>query len=366
MTSVSGAVPGVADPGADWGQGCGANCFTLDEDGFTCSRVLDAPEVWRVDLLMHDTFLPSVNAFVVMDGGEALVVDAGTPDPMNDTRLMRALLGLGADPEATTLFCTHAHIDHTGLARELSEAGARVVIPEGVLGDMRRFAVPAWRDQMVERMSAEGASAAESAELADVIWDHVVNFETEKIAFSTVCPGDELRCGRWCFEVVSAPGHTTGQCVLWEPETRTAFLGDAVLFLCSTCIGFWGEGEDPIGEQLGTLRALARRGIEHAFMGHGLQEGDVSERCLANVGHHERRSARALAAIAERPGQMGFELVPAMGWRAPFDRWAETPAMTRWFLVSESIAHLDHLVATGAVRRERGEDGVSRYWPAGA
>ncbi|WP_204832268.1 hypothetical protein, partial [Olsenella uli] len=38
-------------------------------------------------------------------------------------------------------------------------------------------------------------------------------------------------------------------------------------------------------------------------------------------------------------------------WRAPFERWAETPALTRWFLVSESIAHLDHLVATGAARR---------------
>ena len=120
MTSV----PGAAAAGEGWGQGCGANCFTLDEDGFTCRRVLDAPEVWRVELLMHDTFLPSVNAFVVLDGGEALVVDAGTPDPLNDTRLMRALLGLGVDPAETptTLFCTHAHIDHVGLARELAEA----------------------------------------------------------------------------------------------------------------------------------------------------------------------------------------------------------------------------------------------------
>ena len=347
----------------EWGGGCGPNCFTLDEDGFTCRKVLDGPEVWRVELLMHDTFLPSVNAFVVLDAGEALVVDAGTSDDFNDTRLMRALLGLGVDPASapTTLFCTHAHMDHAGLARELAEAGARVVIPEGVLGDMRRLAVPAWRDEMVARMLAEGVGAAESAELADVIWDHAINFETEEIAFATVAAGDAVRCGRWAFEVVPTPGHTPGQCALWEPRTRTAFLGDAVLFLCSTCIGFWGAGEDPIGEQMATLRSLAARGIEHAFMGHGLQEGSVAERCLANLGHHERRSARALAAIRERPGQTGFELVPAMGWRAPFDHWDETPALTRWFLVSESIAHLDHLVATGAVRREPDAAGVSRY-----
>ena len=363
MTSPTGR-PGARGEKDGWGCGCGPNCFTLDGDGFTCHRVLDAPEVWRVELLMHDTFLPSVNAFVVLDGGEALVVDAGTPDPMNDTRLMRALLGLGVDPAVTptTLFCTHAHIDHVGLARELAEAGARVVVPEGVLADMRRMAVPAWRETMVSRMRAEGVGAAEAAELADVIWDHAVNFERAGVPFTTVAPGATVRCGRWAFEVVAARGHTPGQCVLWEPSTRTAFLGDAVLFLCSTCIGFWDEGEDPIGAQLETLRALMGRGIEYAFMGHGLQEGSVSERCLANAGHHERRSARALAAIEGTPGQTGFELVPAMGWRAPFDHWGETPAMTRWFLVSESIAHLDHLVATGAARRERDASGVSRYF----
>lgn len=357
---------GVAAAGEGWGQGCGANCFTLDEDGFTCHRVLDAPEVWRVELLMHDTFLPSVNAFVVLDGGEALVVDAGTPDPLNDTRLMRALLGLGVDPATTpvTLFCTHAHVDHVGLARELSDAGARVVVSEGTRADMRRMAVPSWRDEMAARMRSEGTAAPEALELADVIWDHVVNFEAEGIAHETVSPGEEVRCGRWSFEVVPTPGHTPGQCALWEPSTRTAFLGDAVLFVCSTCVGFWGEGEDPLGEQLATLRRLAERGIAHAFMGHGLQEGGVAERCLDNVGHHERRSARALAAIREEPGRTGYELVPAMGWHAPLERWAETPALTRWFLVSESIAHLDHLVACGAVRRAHGADGASRYYPA--
>ncbi|OUP39780.1 MBL fold metallo-hydrolase [Olsenella sp. An188] len=368
MTSEKYDAPGAGAeslPAADeWGGGCGPNCFTLDGDGFTCARVLDEPEVWRVELLMHDTFLPSVNAFVVLDGGEALVVDAGTPDPMNDTRLMRALLGLGVDPARTTLFCTHAHIDHVGLARELAEAGARVLVPEGVLADMRRFAVEAWRDEMAARLAAEGAPAAEAAELADVIWDHVVNFERERVAFETVAAGSPVGCGRWSFEVVPAPGHTQGQCVLWEPRSRTAFLGDAVLFLCSTCIGFWGEGEDPLGAQLKTLRRLAGMGIEHAFMGHGLQEGDVSERCLANAAHHERRSARALAAIEAEPGRTGFELVGELGWRAPFDHWAQTPALTRWFLVSESVAHLDHLVATGAARRERGADGVSRYFPS--
>ena len=347
-----------------WGQGCGENCFTLDEDGFTCHRVLDEPEVWRVELLMHDTFLPSVNVFVVRDGDETLVVDSGTPDDFNDTRLMRALLGLGVDPERVTVFFTHAHIDHTGLARELAEAGARVVVPEGVLADMRRFAVPAWRETMARRLRAEGFSADESAELADVIWDHARNFEREGVPFETVAAGERLRCGRWALEVVPMPGHTPGQCALWEPRSRTAFLGDAVLFLCSTCIGFWDEGDDPIGEQIATLRALAGRGVEHALMGHGLQGGELAVRCEKNAQHHERRSARALEAIRQGPGRCGRELMGAMGWRMHLEDWGETPALTRWFLASESVAHLDHLVATGAARRESDAAGVHRYFAA--
>lgn len=337
-------------------------CFALDSDGFTCCRVLDAPEVWRVELLMGDTFLPSVNVFVVIDGGEALVVDAGTPDDYNDTRLMRALLRLGVDPAAmpVTLFCTHAHNDHMGLARELSQAGARVVVSAGVVSDMGRFAVPAYRGQLVERLASEGASAAEAAELADAIWDHGVNLSTQGVQYQTVEPGDTLRCGRWELEVTALAGHTPGQCGLWEPTRRVAFLGDAVLFICSTFISFV-DGWDPIGAQLATLRSLAEKGVEVAFLGHGLQEGELADRCLANVGHHERRSARALAAIEAMPGQTGFDLVGSMGWRAGVEHWDELPALTRWFLASESFAHLDHLVATGAVLRERDADGVARY-----
>ncbi|WP_455136621.1 MBL fold metallo-hydrolase [Thermophilibacter sp.] len=348
----------------DWGRGRGASCFTLDDDGFTCSRVLDEPEVWRVELLMGDTFLPSVNAFVLLDGGEALVVDSGTSDELNDTRLMRALVGLGVDPARATVFFTHAHLDHMGLARELALAGAHVVVSAGVRDDMRRFADASWRDEMVARLAGEGFSPAESAELADTIFPHTLDLARAGVPFDVLAPGERVRVGRWELSAVPTPGHTLGHTALWESRTRTAFLGDAVLYLCSTCIGFWGEGEDPMGEQIASLRRLAGMGIGHALLGHGMQDGDVAARCEKNAAHHERRSARALAAIRERPGQTGAELMWAMGWRVRPGDWASTPALTRWFLASESVAHLDHLVATGAVLRTRDATGTTRYRPA--
>lgn len=146
-----------------------ARAFTLDSDGFACTRVFDEPEVWRVELLMSQTFLPSVNVFVVRDGAETLIVDTGTPDDYNDTRLMRALVRLGVDPAHATLFCTHAHIDHSGQARELAEAGVRVTLSRATLADMRRFSTPTYCDYMAERLVGEGVGAAEAEEMANSI-----------------------------------------------------------------------------------------------------------------------------------------------------------------------------------------------------
>ena len=341
-----------------------ATGFTLDSDGFACTRVCDEPEVWRVELLMGQTFLPSVNVFVLRDGEDTLIVDTGTPDDYNDTRLMRALVRLGVDPSRAMLFCTHAHVDHAGQARELAAAGVRVVVSAPTASDMRRYASRGYLEEMVERLVSEGCHPAEATQMARSIWSHVTDPGQLGVEYETVEPGGFVRCGRWALEVVAAPGHTPGQCALWLPERRIAFTGDVVLFACSTCISFWGGVEDSLGEQLATLEHVASMGVEQAFLGHGSQEGPLAGRARANIAHHERRSARALSAVGDRPGSTGFELVPALGWHAPFDRWEEVPVLTRWFLVSESIAHLDHLVCEGRVERRIDADGVARYFLA--
>lgn len=363
MTSKKHSEPGAVHGAADV-LGTAVDSFTLDSDGFACTRVCEEPEVWRIELLMSQTFLSSVNAFVVKDGPEALIVDTGTPDDYNDTRLMRALVRLGVDPACATLFCTHAHIDHAGLARELAEAGVRVTASAGTLADMDRFTSRSYLDYMIERLVGEGTPPDEAAEMANIVWTHTADLGGWGVPCEAVQPGQRLRCGRWEFEVVAAGGHMPGQCVLWLPSKRLAFTGDVVLFACSTCVCFWGGATDSLGDQLDSLAKLEAMGIEQAFLGHGLQEGDLSRRCRGNIAHHERRSARALKAAEAHPGATSFELMPALGWRAPFERWAEVPALTRWFLVSESIAHMDHLVAQGRVAREVGADGVSRYRPA--
>ncbi len=342
-----------------------AETFTLDSDGFTCSRVCEEPEVWRVELLMARTFLPSVNVHVVLDGGEALIVDAGTCDDFNDTRLMRALVRLGVDPKHATVFCTHSHNDHTGLARELAETGAELVMSSRSLADLRTFSSYECRDFLVERLAAEGSDAQLARELVCSQWERRADFTLDGVEVSTVEPGDHVRCGRWSFEVVATPGHTPGHCALVLPERRLAFTGDALLFACSSFICFWPGVADSLGNHMATLRRFADMGLEQVFLGHGAQAGDYGERALANLAHHERRSERALEAIRRDPGRTGRELVCDLGWRAIGEGGLDAvPLNTRWFICAESLTHLDHLVELGLVHRESDDAGVNRYFAA--
>ncbi len=346
------------------GPVAGLDSFALDSDGFSCEKVFDEPEVWRVELLMGQTFLPSVNAFVVLDEGEALVVDTGTADDYNDTRLMRALLRLGVDPSRTTLFCTHAHNDHAGQAAALAQAGIRVCAYQRTVEDMRLLPSRAYLDAMVSRLMIEGVEKEQAAQMAGAIWKHNIDIEAQGVRCESLAAGDHLACGRWSFELLPMPGHTPGQCILWLAEKSLAFTGDVVLFACSTCISFWEGMCDSMSDQLESLARLRDLSVEHPMLGHGVPQGELSQRCEKNIAHHLRRADRALAAVAERPGATAFELVPHLGWHAPFDAWDQVPALTRWFLVSESIAHLDRLVALGSLTRKVDARGVNRYFPA--
>ena len=63
-----------------------------------------------------------------------------------------------------------------------------------------------------------------------------------------------------------------------------------------------------------------------------------------------------------RPGLSGEEVVRAIKWNVPFERWEDISFMQRWCIVMEGLVFLNHLVGRGLVRREEDEAGVRRYF----
>jgi glyoxylase-like metal-dependent hydrolase (beta-lactamase superfamily II) len=163
-----------------------------------------------------------VNWYVVEDGGRLTAVDAGLPGYGRnlETDLRAAGYGLG-DIEAVVL--THADSDHMGMAAQMRDAGARVLIHEA---DEARLGNPGpksgdgapihvvplmWRPafwRFMGHMARTGGAKPPRVEGVETFTDGAV----------LDVPGKP--------RAVLTPGHTDGHCVLVFDSHGALFVGD--------------------------------------------------------------------------------------------------------------------------------------------
>ncbi len=165
-----------------------------------------------------------VNWYVVEDGGKLTAVDAGVPRFARD--LESDLAQIGRTPgDVAALVLTHSDADHTGVAPELKQAGARVLVhsaddptlrkPQSKKGDatpphlLRYMWRPTfWR--LMGHLVRGGAGKPPKVEGAETYEDGAV----------LDVPGSP--------RVVHTPGHTPGHCVLLFEGRGALFVGDAL------------------------------------------------------------------------------------------------------------------------------------------
>ena len=78
---------------------------------------------------IHQLELPIANVFIVAGTGGTVVVDTG--DPGDHTKVINALRRLGLEKSVRLIVVTHAHADHIGSAKDLSDALGGVPIALG-------------------------------------------------------------------------------------------------------------------------------------------------------------------------------------------------------------------------------------------
>ncbi len=179
-----------------------------------------------------------VNWYVVDDGGRLTAVDAGIPGFAKD--LEGDLRSIGHAPaDVAALVLTHSDADHTGIAPQLQEAGARVLIhgadhgtlrkPAAKRGDARPWHVVPymWRPafwRIFGHLIRGGAGRPPKVEGAETFGDGDV----------LDVSGDP--------RVVATPGHTPGHCAINFERHGALFVGDA---LCT-----WNPLTGRVGAQL--------------------------------------------------------------------------------------------------------------------
>ncbi len=166
-----------------------------------------------------------VNCYLIEEGDEVTLVDAGLPAV--HPYLMAALEVIGRRPsDVAALVLTHAHFDHIGAARRLQEELGCVVHvhpndeyllrhPYSYLHERPRVLYPLRYPRalpVLGAMAAAGALRVKGMDGASVLTAGEVDV-----------PGRPV--------VIETPGHTFGHCALHLPDRGVLISGDALVTL---------------------------------------------------------------------------------------------------------------------------------------
>lgn len=256
------------------------------------------------------------------------------------------------------IILTHVHPDHYGLAGWIQEVCQR---QDGrtppVLTSTREanLAIQFWRTDRTweEDLRRFWSRCGAPPELATAMVASTA-FMRQRVrphpkTIDIIAPGETIRMGGRSFQAFLMPGHSDGQLVFHDAGDRLLLCGDHVLSKITANIGLWPQGEpDPLGRYLASLDVLERLPTRLSLPGHGPLMTNLPGRLQALRAHHAARLEQTLA-IA-RPG-----VTPYQAGRQIFE-FDELSVHEKRFAVVETLAHLEHLVERGPLRRRDGDD----------
>jgi len=276
------------------------------------------------------------NVYLVVDGGQGALIDAGYADEVSLQARLEYLRGI-PELQLEYIVLTHHHIDHASGARRLREAtGARICLHPRAERTLREWKESAPQD-LPPAGSLEERVRAWRQEAAQATADRLVE------------DGDTIAVGGVTIEVVHTPGHTLGSICLYLREERALFTGDTVLGLGTVAIAPPPHGD--MGLYIQSLERL--KGYDAALLlpGHGPPVQDVGRKLQELIDHRHERERQILAAVGRGRGTLSAlmdELYPELDRRLL--------NMAR----GQILAHLAKLEGEGRVVR-RGEGGEEAW-----
>jgi len=314
-------------------------------------RVL--PGVFRLRLPLPWPGVPHCNAWAVAAGDGFVLFDTGMHQQDSLANLERALAMCDLRIEDTRLIvCTHAHSDHCGQAPTIQQrAGCEVWMHPNHEHLTRMVADP---DAMLaRRLEVARQSGVPAAPLARYAAERSAQIDAQGIGIAGPIEPDrdlldgvriDTNLGEWI--AYETPGHAPSHVCLLQPDRRVLISGDHLLGRISLFFDF-GYTPDPVGEFLDSLGVVEDLGVRLCLAGHGRTFTDVQAHIEGNRALVAERLDAVRAALAD--GELtAFQVVPHVYGDS-------LSAANAHRLLSETLAFLTHLEATGEIQRLAGD-----------
>ncbi len=201
---------------------------------------------------------PGTNTYIVGTSSRPMLLDTGQGVAIYIDLLETALKELSGSSELDRIVLTHAHVDHLGGVKQVTER----------FGAMEVLKLP-W----------EGHDAPAGA-ISPIAHDSVV--ETE---------GATLRA-------VFTPGHAPDHLCYYLEEERALFTGDVVLGAGTTVIP---DDTGDLGDYMDSLRRLLELDLETIYPAHGPVIRNPRQKIGEYIAHRELRERQVLAVLQDGP-----------------------------------------------------------------
>ena len=327
-------------------------------------KVNENPEIYRLPVELKGNALKVLNAYVVRSEGQCLLIDTGFNNEECKKSLLSGLWELGLKPEAVSLFLTHFHADHIGLAEMFVREGeSRIYMGRVDYEYLAYMKHGAYIRELDALYLKEGFP---KAELEEQKKDNPARNYTTAGMFPArlLDNGDKFTVGGVDFECVEMSGHTPGHMCLYIREQQIMFLGDHILYDITPNVMDWPGIPDSLGRYLDNLNRIQSYPVRLAFPAHrGGNERSVNVRARELLRHHEKRLQEVKEILRGSAGMTACKVASNMRWSLRGAAWEDAPKQQKWFAMGEAKSHLTHLLFLGEIIKEEQEEFITYRLP---
>ncbi len=186
---------------------------------------------------------PTSNVWVLRDGREAALLDAGYGDKQSIGERSKFFTSEMSHLRFKTIAMTHHHYDHSSGARQLRE----LLKAETAINPI---------DEVLLHTPPAPSQGNEDLPDEEDLAERVAAWRAEALATPIDRPladGETFKVGRLTVQAVHTPGHTAGHNCYWVEDLRILFTGDNILGVGTSAIG-----PPPAGDMKQYLDSLLR------------------------------------------------------------------------------------------------------------